>query len=47
MDIRTDIKTVAVLGSGTMGAGIAQTFAQSGRTVLMYDAAEIGIQGKT
>ena len=49
MDIRNDIKTVAVLGSGTMGAGIAQTFAQSGRTVLMYDAAggavERGIAG--
>ena len=39
MDIRSDIKTVAVLGSGTMGAGIAQVFAQSGRKVLMYDAA--------
>ena len=39
MDIRTDIKTVAVLGSGTMGAGIAQIFAQSGRKVLMYDPA--------
>jgi 3-hydroxybutyryl-CoA dehydrogenase len=39
MDIRTDIRTVAVLGSGTMGAGIAQVFAQSGRKVLMFDAA--------
>ena len=38
MDIRTDIKTVAVFGAGTMGAGIAQVFAQNGRTVLMQDA---------
>jgi 3-hydroxybutyryl-CoA dehydrogenase len=37
MDIRTNVKTVGVIGTGTMGAGIAQTFAQAGRTVLMYD----------
>lgn len=38
MNIRTDIKTVGVIGTGTMGAGIAQVFAQAGRTALMYDA---------
>ena len=38
MSIRTTVKTVGVLGAGTMGSGIAQTFAQAGRTVLMYDA---------
>jgi 3-hydroxybutyryl-CoA dehydrogenase len=38
VNIRTNIKTVGVLGTGTMGSGIAQTFAQAGRTVLMYDA---------
>lgn len=38
MSFRTDVKTVAVFGAGTMGAGIAQTFAQAGRTVLMHDA---------
>jgi 3-hydroxybutyryl-CoA dehydrogenase len=38
MSIRTTIKTVGVLGTGTMGAGIAQTFAQAGRSVLLYDA---------
>ena len=38
MNIRTDIKTVGVIGTGTMGAGIAQVFAQSGRTALMYDS---------
>jgi 3-hydroxybutyryl-CoA dehydrogenase len=35
---RTQVNTVGVLGTGTMGAGIAQVFAQSGRTVLMHDA---------
>lgn len=38
MDIRTDVKTVAVFGAGTMGSGIAQVFAQNGRTVLFQDA---------
>ena len=31
-----DVKTIAVLGVGTMGPGIAQTFAQSGHTVRLY-----------
>lgn len=30
--------TVAVVGAGTMGRGIAQVFAQSGHTVMLYDA---------
>jgi 3-hydroxybutyryl-CoA dehydrogenase len=38
MNIRTQVKTVGVIGTGTMGAGIAQTFAQAGRAVLMHDA---------
>jgi 3-hydroxybutyryl-CoA dehydrogenase len=38
VDIRTNIKTVAVFGAGTMGTGIAQVFAQNGRTVLLQDA---------
>jgi 3-hydroxybutyryl-CoA dehydrogenase len=33
------IKTVGVIGAGTMGNGIAQVFAQSGFTVLLHDAA--------
>jgi 3-hydroxybutyryl-CoA dehydrogenase len=37
MSIRTNVKTVVVFGAGTMGAGIAQTFAQAGRKVLMHD----------
>lgn len=35
--IRTQINTVAVIGTGTMGSGIAQVFAQAGRTVHMMD----------
>ncbi len=37
MDIRTEIRTVAVIGAGTMGAGIAQVLAQSGRRALLHD----------
>jgi 3-hydroxybutyryl-CoA dehydrogenase len=33
------IRTVAVVGAGTMGNGIAQVFAQSGYTVKLHDAA--------
>jgi 3-hydroxybutyryl-CoA dehydrogenase len=33
------IKTVGVIGAGTMGNGIAQVFAQSGFTVVVQDVA--------
>jgi 3-hydroxybutyryl-CoA dehydrogenase len=33
----SDIKTVAVLGAGTMGSGIAHVFARSGFSVLLCD----------
>lgn len=33
-------KTVAVIGAGTMGAGIAQVAAAAGHPVLLYDAAQ-------
>jgi 3-hydroxybutyryl-CoA dehydrogenase len=33
-----DIRTVGVVGAGTMGNGIAQVFAQSGFTVRVHDA---------
>ena len=33
------VKTVGVVGAGTMGNGIAQVFAQSGFTVRLHDAA--------
>jgi 3-hydroxybutyryl-CoA dehydrogenase len=32
-----DVKAVGVIGSGTMGNGIAQVFAQSGREVVLVD----------
>ncbi len=35
-----DIKQVAVIGSGTMGNGIAQVFAQSGFGVILIDLSE-------
>ncbi len=36
---RLEIKTVAVIGAGTMGAGIAQVCALRGFTTLLYDVA--------
>ncbi len=35
-----EIKTVAVIGAGTMGNGIAQVFAQAGFTVRLVDVAQ-------
>jgi 3-hydroxybutyryl-CoA dehydrogenase len=35
--VSTDIQTVAVIGAGTMGSGIAHVFARSGFQVLLYD----------
>ena len=35
-----DIKTVGVIGAGTMGNGIAQVFAQSGFSVRLVDIAQ-------
>jgi 3-hydroxybutyryl-CoA dehydrogenase len=32
------MQTIAVIGSGTMGSGIAQVFAQAGHPVLLHDA---------
>ena len=36
-ELTADFPTVAVLGSGTMGAGIAQVFAASGRNIVVLD----------
>ena len=33
-----EIRTVGVVGSGTMGSGIAQVFAQAGYSVRLHDA---------
>lgn len=38
------VDTVAVIGSGTMGSGIAQVFAQSGYTVHLIDASEAALE---
>ncbi len=35
------MKTIAVIGAGTMGNGIAHTFAQSGFTVKLIDPKKI------
>ena len=35
-----NIKTVGVVGAGTMGNGIAQVFAQAGFSVRLVDVAE-------
>jgi 3-hydroxybutyryl-CoA dehydrogenase len=35
-----DIKTIGVVGAGTMGSGIAQVFAQAGFTVRLVDVAD-------
>jgi 3-hydroxybutyryl-CoA dehydrogenase len=35
-----DIKTIGVVGAGTMGSGIAQVFAQAGFTVRLVDVAQ-------
>ena len=38
------IKTVGVIGAGTMGNGIAQVFAQSGFTVKLHDASAPAVE---
>lgn len=38
------IKTVGVVGAGTMGNGIAQAFAQSGFSVLLWDAVPAAVE---
>ena len=38
------MNTIAVIGAGTMGNGIAHTFAQSGFTVKLIDISEAAIE---
>ena len=38
------INKIMVLGAGTMGMGIAQVFAEAGKTVLVRDIADAFIQ---
>ena len=37
------MQTIAVIGSGTMGSGIAQVFAQAGHPVLLHDVSEAAL----
>ena len=37
------MQTIAVIGSGTMGSGIAQVFAQAGQTVLLHDVQQAAL----
>ena len=39
-----DIKRVGIVGAGTMGAGVAQIFAQFGYTVILYNRSQEGMQ---
>jgi len=43
MAVATATRPVLVVGAGTMGSGIAQVFAASGRTVLLSDADDAGL----
>ena len=38
------MKTIAVIGAGTMGNGIAHTFAQNGFTVKLIDVSEAALE---
>ncbi len=44
MKTLSEIKTIAIAGAGTMGAGIAQVCAQSGYDTWLYDVAETALQ---
>ena len=37
------MQTIAVIGSGTMGSGIAQVFAQAGHSVLLHDVQQAAL----
>lgn len=41
IDMTYDIKSMAVIGVGVMGSGIAQIAAQSGHTTYLYDAKKV------
>lgn len=44
MNLHTHVEKVAVIGTGTMGSGIAQTFAQAGFAVTLVDSAPQAIE---
>jgi 3-hydroxybutyryl-CoA dehydrogenase len=39
-----DIKTIGVIGAGTMGAGVAEIFVKFGYTVILYNRSQAGMQ---
>ena len=39
-----DIKKIGVVGAGTMGAGVAQIFAEFGYTVILYNRSKAGME---
>lgn len=39
-----DIKTIGVIGAGTMGAGVAEIFVKFGYTVILYNRSQEGMQ---
>ncbi len=39
-----DIKKIGVVGAGTMGAGVAEIFAEFGYTVILYNRSKAGMQ---
>ena len=39
-----DIKTIGVIGAGTMGAGVAEIFVRFGYTVILYNRSQEGMQ---
>ena len=43
MEIKAEDYTVAVMGAGTMGRGIAQVAASAGHPVMLYDLSLIHI----
>ena len=38
------IKKIGIVGAGTMGAGVAEIFAQFGYTVILYNRSKAGMQ---
>ncbi len=39
-----DVRTIGVVGSGTMGPGVAETYAEVGYPVVLYNRSEAGIE---
>ncbi|MGH3977279.1 MAG: 3-hydroxyacyl-CoA dehydrogenase NAD-binding domain-containing protein, partial [Pseudonocardiaceae bacterium] len=45
--MNNDRKTVAVLGAGTMGSGIATVMARAGHRTILFDISETNLQRGT